>query len=190
MQAVHKLVLLVALTILGCEVKKETSVNNVPITDKPQFRPSASIQQIMLAIIDENVDPIWNSISTISTASGVIEKRPQRDDEWAQLEKHAIALREATNLLLIEGRKVADEGSKTSIHHSELNAVDIEKSIAANRHLFNQLVLQLEDASAVALTAIRAKNVDALEAAGEQIEKSCEACHSQFWYPGDKRPTQ
>ena len=189
MKVIKPILLVVATGILGCE-QRNHAVSQTPQSTAVTFRPLASVQEIMLSVIDPNIDPIWNSISTISTAEGVVEKRPQTEEEWAQLERHAIALQEAANLLLIEGRKVAHEGNKTSIHHSELHAPEIEKAIAENRQLFNQLVHGFQDAAGKALSAIREKNVEALEAAGEAVEAGCEACHSRFWYPGDKRPTQ
>lgn len=156
---------------------------------KNHFRPSATLQEIMVAVIDPNVDPIWNSISTESSVEGVVELRPQSDDEWQILRNHAVTLREAANLLIIPGRKVAHPHINTSSHHSELEAHAIEELIRAQWPGFVQAAYALHDAAGLAIEAIDAKDVDRLEEVGGIIEHTCESCHSQFWYPGDKVPS-
>ncbi|HSC67018.1 MAG TPA: hypothetical protein VLC79_04985 [Cellvibrio sp.] len=155
-----------------------------PATD---FKPVATLQEIMLSVIDPNVDPIWNSISTEVTAAGTVEKRPETDEDWATLRNHAITLREVSNLLVIPGRDVAH--ANTSSHESELQAGAIQELIAAQWPEFVQRAHALQDAAKLAVDAIDAKNVERLEEVGGIIEHACEACHSQFWYPGDKVPT-
>jgi len=172
---------LIAFGFIACEKKAELSREESP------FRPTATIQELMLSVIDPNVDPIWNSIQTISTADGVEEKHPQTDEEWATLKNHAVTLRETANLLMIEGRKVAT--SNTSTVAAELSPDEIEKLIAANRPAFIKNAQELHEAATQAIVAIDAKDVAALEATGGVIDQVCEKCHMQFWYPGDKRPT-
>lgn len=159
-----------------------------PSASATHFKPSATLQEIMLAVIDPNVDPIWNSISTVVSAEGAVEKRPETDEEWATLRNHAISLREVSNLLVIEGRDVAHSHANTSSHESELQAEAIQALIAAQWPEFIQRAHALHDAANLAVEAIDAKNVDRLEEVGGIIEHACEACHSQFWYPGDKVP--
>lgn len=153
------------------------------------FKPSATLQEIMLSVIDPNVDPIWNAISTEVTEQGEIETRPESDEDWATLRNHAITLREASNLLVIEGRAVAHSHANTSSHESELQADAIQALIAAQWSEFIARAHALHDAANLAIEAIDAKNVERLEEVGGIIEHSCEGCHSQFWYPGDKVPT-
>jgi cytochrome c556 len=153
------------------------------------FKPSASLQEIMLSVIDPNIDPIWNAISTEVTEQGEIETRPESDEDWATLRNHAISLREASNLLVIEGRAVAHSHANTSSHESELQTDAIQVLIAAQWPEFIARAHALHDAANLAIEAIDAKNVERLEEVGGIIEHSCEGCHSQFWYPGDKVPT-
>jgi hypothetical protein len=172
---------LIAFGVIACEKKSE-----LPREASP-FRPTATIQELMLSVIDPNVDPIWNSIQTISTADGVEEKHPQTDEEWVTLKNHAVTLREAANLLMIEGRKVAT--SNTSTVAAELSSDEIEKLITTNRPAFIKNAQELHEAVTQAIIAIDAKDVAALEATGGAIDQVCEKCHAQFWYPGDKPPT-
>ncbi|MES2825613.1 MAG: hypothetical protein V4732_18570 [Pseudomonadota bacterium] len=171
----------IVIAVAACDKKAET-----PRVTSP-FQPTATIQELMISVIDPNVDPIWNSIQTISTAAGIEEKKPATDEEWTVLKNHAIALREVSNLLVIEGRKVAN--SSTSTIAAELGPLEIAKLIASNRPAFIKNAHDLHAAVTLAINAIDAKDVAALEAAGGIIDEACEKCHSQFWYPGDKAPT-
>jgi len=159
-----------------------------PDKDITPIKPVATLQEIMLSVIDPNVDPIWNSVSTVATKDGVVEKVPATDEEWNILKNHAIVLIEAGNLLQIPNRQVAHAGSSTSIHPVELQPAEIEKLIQANRKDFNEKAINLQNAAKLALVAIREKNPDALLQVGAQIEHACEQCHSAYWYPNDKRP--
>lgn len=170
------------------EVAATPAANKSTVVAESNFRPRATLQEIMLSVIDPNIDPIWNSISTVSTAEGVEEIRPQTDEEWATLRNHAITLREVANLLVIPGRKVAHPEVSTSTHHTELHAEAIEALINAQWPIFIDRAHALQDAADLAVKAIDAKDVDKLEEVGGIIEHTCESCHSQFWYPDDKRP--
>lgn len=189
-----RLIATLALLVSTSACTEQAEVAATPVAEKPtvvaesNFRLRATLQEIMLSVIDPNIDPIWNSISTVSTAEGVEEIRPQTDEDWARLRNHAITLREVANLLVIPGRKVAHPEVSTSTHHTELHAEAIEALIVAQWPIFIERAHALQDAADLAIKAIDAKDVDKLEEVGGIIEHTCESCHSQFWYPDDKRP--
>jgi hypothetical protein len=162
---------------------------NISATEpSPSFKPAATLQEIMTSVIDPNIDFVWNSVSSISTANGTEERRPQTDGDWQVLRQHALTVAEAGNLLLIEDRPIAAASAKTSIGGAELNPADIAKLIAANRNEYVNRVHNFQAAAQQLIAAIDAKNVEDLERAGGEVEQACEQCHSQFWYPGDSRP--
>ena len=148
-----------------------------------QFVPSASIQEIMTSIVDTNADDVWNSVATVITTSGIEEKAPHTDDDWSTVRRHAITLSEASNLLIIEGRKVALPGASTSDVPAELSAPEIQKDIDAHRQEFNSYALAFHEAVNRAIVAIDARNPAELVDAGGGIDQVCEACHLRFWYP-------
>lgn len=181
------LTLYFAFALAGCAEKPPPAP---AVSASEPFQPAATLQELMLAVIDPNVDPIWNSISTVVSAEGTAETRPTSDADWQTLRHHAILLREVSNLLLIKGRKVAHPGASTSSDASELHADQIQVLIESQWPEFTARANALHQAADQALRAIDARDVDALEEAGGIIEVSCEACHSQFWYPGDMRPIE
>ncbi|MES1988527.1 MAG: cytochrome c [Pseudomonadota bacterium] len=153
------------------------------------FRPLVTVQEVMASIVDPNIDPIWNSVSTVSTKEGTVDKQPQTDEEWKVLKNHALTLLEVPNLLVIEGRKAAADNASTSSHSSELTTAEVQKGIDTNRSDFNQHAHDLQDAIKQVIIAIDAKNPEELVKAGGKVDQVCEQCHKQFWYPNDVIPT-
>ncbi|WNB74440.1 cytochrome c [Methylomonas koyamae] len=151
------------------------------------FKPVASLQELMLAVIDPNIDFVWNSVASITSTEGEQERRPTKPEDWEAVRQHALVVAEAANLLLID-RPVAKGSINTASGGAELSALAIHNLIQANREQFQQRAVALQDASRQLLAAIDQQNADELERAGGVVEQACEQCHSQFWYPGDKRP--
>jgi cytochrome c556 len=180
-QAVLASLLLLSL-LTACDSKNERTHGPSP------YIAQATLQELMLHVIDPNVDAIWNSVTTIADENGVIDIRPETDQDWTKLRGHAITLQEAANLLVIPGRKVAEAGAATSIHPVELSPEAISKKIESERQQFERSAKVLHQAAAEVIAAIDARDVDALEKAGGHVEHACEQCHSQFWYPNDSVP--
>jgi hypothetical protein len=155
------------------------------------FKPSSSIQDIMVAIVDPSADALWESVSSETTKAGIEEKQPRTDAEWLAVRSHAIALLEAGNLLIIEGRDVTHGAKKTEDAHVPgiLPPQDIARAIAADRPAFAARARELQDAAGQALSAIKARDPARLMAAGGAIDQACERCHLAYWYPNSTRPT-
>ena len=65
----------------------------------------------------------------------------------------------------------------------ELHPETIQKMIADDPATWTELVDGLHEAAVPALNAANAKNAKGLFDAGEHIERACESCHRQYWYP-------
>ncbi|MEA3105984.1 MAG: hypothetical protein QOI88_589 [Gammaproteobacteria bacterium] len=150
-------------------------------------RPIASIQELMQAEVDTSADGVWNAVETISTSAGNEEHQPRTPEEWAAARNAAITLVEATNLLVIDGRRV---GAKEFPAEAEgaLDSAHIQELIDARRPAFNAFAAALRDAGLRAIAAIDAKDPAALVKAGGAIDEVCESCHLTFWYPGQVIP--
>jgi hypothetical protein len=49
----------------------------------------------MQSVVDVNADVVWLAVTAESTAKGIIEHKPQTDDDWVKVRHGAIALMEA-----------------------------------------------------------------------------------------------
>ena len=147
-----------------------------------EFQPTASVQDIMRLMVDPSADTMWDAVVTTVTDAGVEEVRPQTEEEWLALERSAIMLVEAGNLLLIDGRRIAREGSVAELPGFDLEPDEIAVRVADNGDSWVRLARELHDAGVVMLTAVRARDVDALLEGGHRLDVACESCHSRFWY--------
>jgi hypothetical protein len=159
-------------------------------TQQPEYRPTATIKDIMESMVDPNADLVWESVAIEVSATGTETKAPKTDEEWANVRRHAIPILEATNLLLIPGRRVARAGEKAENPNVELAPEQIQAMIDQDRESFVKLTHGLHDSMLVVLKAIDDKNSEALFDAGDGLDKACEACHLKYWYPGKQAPGQ
>lgn len=157
---------------------------------QPEFRTTATIKDIMDALVDPGSDYIWDSVETVVSAKGVEEKAPHTDEDWKEVRNHAIMLLEATNLLQIPGRHVAKSGEKSENPDVELGPDQIEELINKDRASWIKYAHGLHDATLDAFKAIEAKDKDKLLDAGDGIDNACEKCHLQYWYPNERKPEQ
>jgi len=103
------------------------------------YRPTATIKDIMDSIVDPSADALWHSVATVSSATGIEDRQPRTAEEWANVRRDAIRLVEASNLLVLEGRHVARPGEKAENSGVELEPQKIEKLINDDRHAFIEL---------------------------------------------------
>ena len=139
-------------------------------------------------MVAPNAQGLWDSVGRVSDAKGTRDLEPRTDEEWAAVTRHAVALMETTNLLLIPGRHVAREGQRTlkaddAAPGTELPPSEIEKRINQNWTTWIAMVHTLHGSATSMLDAIDKKDVARLESYGSDLDGVCESCHLIFWYP-------
>ena len=147
-----------------------------------EYRPTTTIRDLMDGIVDPSADTIWNSVSTTITKKGKEEKAPHTDEEWGSVRHSAVTLIEASNLLQIPGRHVAMPGQKNE-QGIELQPEQIDSLINQDRQAWITLAHGLHDAATQALHAAEARDPAKVLESGDAIDKACENCHQQYWYP-------
>src|SRR6516162_11876711 len=111
------------LVFAGCQQPQPQA----PPPAQAEYRTTATVKDIMDALVDPGSDYIWDSVETIVSAKGTEEKAPHTDEDWKQVRNHAIMLLEATNLLQVPGRHVAKQGEKADDPSVELGPEQIEE---------------------------------------------------------------
>ncbi len=144
----------------------------------------------MTAIVDPSADALWDAVSSEMTSKGIEEKQPRTNQEWLAVRRNAIALIEAGNLLMMNGRAVTHGGKATEDAHVEgvSNPQQIRQAIDAAPAHFAASALAMHGAASEALAAIDARDPARLLVAGEKLDHACERCHSTYWYPNAKQP--
>lgn len=165
----------VILLLSGC--LKDSSAE-VPAA---QFVITASLQELMDSTVDPAADTLWDAVEVISTAVGIEDKHPHTDEQWQAVRRGAITLIEATNLLVMPGRRAAPPGTRSA--PGELTPEQIDRKIATSRPAFEQFANVLRLSAVQALNAIDRRDSAALLDAGNALDEACEACHLNYWYP-------
>ncbi len=173
-----------ALVIAGCAGNKQDVAASSP------YLLTASIQEIMHGVIDPAADLLWESVGTEVTAQGEMRHQPRTEEEWSQVRNSAIALTEATNLLVMDDRLVVQVGKEVEDAHVTgiQKASEIQAAIAADKNAWIGFAHALHAAGEQTLQAIDARNADRLLQAGEALDEVCEACHLKYWYPDQVIP--
>src|SRR5262245_37939525 len=123
---------------------------------KPEFKPVASVHQLMESTINPAAEVLFESVGTVISLNGVEEIAPKNDEEWATVRHNAMTLAESGNLLMI-GDRARDKGEWMKLSQS------------------------LVDVGVAALKAAEAKNPEALFEAGGQVYEVCQQCHRKYW---------
>lgn len=165
----------------GCHRQPETARTAGP------YVPTATIKDLMDAIVDPSADVVWDSVATIVGGS-TEDRRPSTDAEWAEVRQGAIRLVEASNLLLMPGRHIAPPGVKSETPGVELEPEEMEALVNKDRNTWDARVRAFRDVSVEVLQTIEARNADKLFDVGGELDTTCENCHRQYWYPNEKIP--
>ena len=174
---------LVAVAVLVAACATELTESSAPA-----LRPTASIQDIMLSVVDPAADAIWESVATIVTHEGTTERRPRTDEDWEVLRHEAVRLVESSNLLLMEGRDVARPGFRSENPGIELEPEEVQALIDEDFDTWVRLVGDFYRVGATMLRAVENRDADLLFDEGGPLDVTCERCHQHYWYPGASGP--
>jgi hypothetical protein len=181
----------VLFSVSACQGQNQSQTaakDAAPAAAQPQYQPTSTIKDIMLSIVDPNADVVWLSVTTVQSSKGTIDTAPKNDEEWKKVRQGAIALTEASNLLMMPGRHVAAPGEKSETPGVELEPSEMEELINKDRASWVMRATKLHEAGLAAVQAVDAKDPQKVFEVGEQIEQACENCHRQYWYPNEQIP--
>ena len=153
----------------------------------PPIQLNAAVKDIMDSMIDPSGDFLFESVAEIGDEHGVTQKAPRTEEEWKEVRKRGFVLYEGMNLVMMDGRKVAQSGDTSKFPEVELQPEEIQKLIDTDRPSFFRRAKRLQDAATMVLSAVDKRDTKALFSAIEQVDHGCENCHLHYWYPKDAR---
>jgi hypothetical protein len=169
---------LTVLLLQGCAPEATNTPATVPAVP---FLVKTTIREIMDAEVDPAADALWDSVAFTSTLQGSHEDRPETPEQWQAVRRSAITLLEATNLIVMPGRRIAPAG--IALAPGELDPVVLQHKLEANTAQFAAYAQVLRGLALQAVDAVDAKDAQKLFELGGAIDSACEACHLVFWYP-------
>lgn len=173
-----------ALAVGGCSAKPDAT--SPPAVQVPAFTPVLSVKELMENIVDPQADYVFDAVGSDVTAKGVVDIRPTSDDDWTKIQRGAYVLAESSNLLKMTRRMTPEGVGNVEPGGPELTPAQIEAKIKENPALWNSHADTLRTEALNVIDIVKARDADKLLAAGSAIDRACEACHLDFWYPGDR----
>ena len=140
----------VLLVLAACSDKSSELVVQEPSVPGG-FRLPVSINDVMVAMVNEAADPIWVAAW----------HQPSTDAEWLELERRAYQLELAGSLIAYPGTGGLDEKW-------------------AAKPSWREWSNQLRDAGAAAIVAVEMRDSSQISQVGDQIVEVCEGCHRDF----------
>ncbi|PYQ84790.1 MAG: hypothetical protein DMG03_09955, partial [Acidobacteria bacterium] len=166
----------VGIAVMCCSVSvvsAQQAPQSIASTRRPGGRPVATVQDLMLAMVDPSSDVVFEAVSTTISIRGQETKTPKNDHEWAVVRNNALTLVEAGNLLMMPGRRIASPASiaaadalaesSTSVAEKasaiELTPDQIAKLVASDRATWIARAQELVAAATRALNATETPEV-------------------------------
>ncbi|MGE0445212.1 MAG: hypothetical protein AB7P99_08280 [Vicinamibacterales bacterium] len=146
-----------ALALGACQPAPEPTPAPAPDAASAPTRPAAAydpvitLNEIMVSVVDANSHKLWDAE----------QEPPKSDADWAELEHAAVTLAAAGNLTAVSGNGPEDK--------KWLAQADWQKHSES-----------VSTAGLAAMKAVRAKDVAALRASGDQLVLTCINCHREY----------
>ena len=186
----HLWVLLAVIVLVGGPLAATTLLRPAPVPAPAAPTDDRTIKELMASMVDPAGDFLFESVQDIADDKGARQKAPSTDAEWKQERDQFQILADAPALLTAPGRKAGRPGDVSKHPEIENGPPQVQVLMEADRPGFVSHAKRLGDAAAEGLRAVDARDVKALSAALLSVDRACESCHLEFYYPNDKRAKQ
>jgi hypothetical protein len=150
--------------------------------------PVVSVKELMKDMIDPVADNIFDAVWWDNTDRGVVEHRPRSDEDWKKIKVGAVTLVEGIELLKVARplTPAGDANNSLGPNPPELSPAEIKAKIDKDPVLWIAKIQALRNVGLEVLDIVEKKDAGALWQASGDLDEACEACHLEYWYPGDK----
>ena len=180
------LVAALAVAAGACNAKPEATTVDAP----PALTPVLSVKELMQHIVDPQADLAFDAVSVDVGPKGVVETKPTTDEDWTRIERGMWVLAEASSLLKMPRKMAPDGEGNVEPGGPELTPAQIEAKVKAEPALWSSHADQLRTEAMKIVAIVKARDAQKLFDAGSALDRACEGCHLDFWYPGDREAVQ
>jgi hypothetical protein len=163
-----------------------------PAPVRTEMKAVVSVKELMRFTIDPIADNVFDAVTWDITKKGVVETVPKTDEDWEKVKIGAVTLAEGIYLLKIQ-RPMAPPGdlnNSTGPNPPELSPAQIQAKLDADPVLWDAKIEALRNAALQVLEIADKRDAKELFQAGEDLDKACEGCHLEYWYPGDRKAVE
>ena len=175
-----------AVVTAACNAKPAATTAEAP----PALTPVLSVKELMQHIVDPQADLAFDAVSIDVGPKGVVEIKPTTDEEWTRIERGMWVLAEASNLLKMPRKMAPDGEGNVEPGGPELTPMQIERKVKEHPALWSSHADQLRTEAMKIVEIVKARDAQKLFDAGSALDRACEGCHLDFWYPGDREAVQ
>jgi hypothetical protein len=150
--------------------------------------PVVSVKELMRDFIDPASDYVFDSIGTVITKKGRVEKMPTTDEDWDKIRSGGVMMAEGAYLLKVPRpfAPAGDENNSSGPEAEELSPAQITAKLEADPVLWNAKIEALRNVGLQVLEIVKKRDTQQLWDAGDNLDQACESCHLAYWYPGEK----
>jgi hypothetical protein len=131
-------------------------------TPSATFKITGDTKHLMMLVVEPASDVVWDSSGSITTAQGVEDLTPTTEEEWLKVKHSAAVIVESGNLLLLPGR-FRDNKDWQEISYG---LIDVGQRL---------------------ITAIDARDSEAMFDLGGQLYSVCVSCHQLYMTAEQKK---
>jgi hypothetical protein len=179
----------VGVMVSRCSSPKPTPAPPAPSAPiRTEMKGVVSVKELMRYTIDPLADNIFDAVTWDITRKGIKETSPKTDEDWEKVKIGAVTLAEGIYLLKLP-RPFAPPGdvnNSTGPNPPELSPAQIQAKLDADPVLWDAKIEALRNVALEVLEVANKKDAKELFQAGEDLDQACEACHLEYWYPGDR----
>jgi hypothetical protein len=158
----------------------------------PVMKPIVSVKELMRFDIDPASDFIFDAVQYDATTKGVADIYPKTDEDWEKVKIGAVSLAENIYLLKVK-RPWAPKGdvnNSTGPNPPELSPDQIQAKYDKDPVLWDAKIEALRNAALEVMEIADKRDVKSLFEASADVDMACEACHLEYWYPGDRKAVE
>ncbi len=153
-----------------------------------EMKPIVSVKELMRDMIDPASDYVFDAIGGVDNKKGSLETAPKTEADWDKIRVGGVMLAEGAYLLKVP-RPFAppgDENNSTGPDPEELSPAQIKAKLERDPVLWNAKIEALRNVGLQVLDIVKRKDTKELWDAADNLDQACEACHLEYWYPGEK----
>lgn len=155
---------------------------------RTEMKAVVSVKELMRFTIDPISDNIFDSVTYDVTKKGAVDTFPKTDEDWEKVKIGAVTLAEAIYLLKLPRpwTPPGDVNNSTGPNPPELSPTQIKAKVDKDPVLWEAKIEALRNAAKEVMEIADRKDADSLFEASADLDNACEACHLEYWYPGDR----
>ncbi len=186
-----------AMVVASCSSKvptpppQQSAAVQRTVTGEPligPMKPVVSVKELMRYTIDPLADNVFDAVTWDISKKGIVHNEPRTDEDWEKVRIGAVTLAEAIYLLKVPRpfTPPGDVNNSTGPNPPELSPTQIKAKLDKDPVLWEAKIEALRNAALEIFDIANKKDVNALFEASADLDMACEACHLEYWYPGDR----